>query len=109
MLEVIFGNTTAEKALLFLQNYNEGSASDISATFGISLSMVQKQLKRLEEGGVLVSSTKGRTRLYMWNPRFVFLKELNLLLEKALSILPQDVVKKHYRKRMRPRKAGKPF
>jgi len=109
MLEVLLGNTTAEKALMYLQNYNEGSASDISKTFGTSLSMVQKQLIRLEQGGVLVSVTKGRTRLYLWNPRYVFLKEIKALLDKALSCLSQEEVKKYYRKRQRPRKTGKPI
>ena len=32
---------------------------------------VQKQLLKLESGGVLVSRLAGRTRLYEWNPRNV--------------------------------------
>ena len=44
MLESIFGNPTVEKVLLYLQNYNEGYASEIATTFSISLSVVQKQL-----------------------------------------------------------------
>lgn len=109
MLESVFGNLTVEKVLLYLQNYNEGYASEISSTYSISLSVVQKQLKRLEDGGVIVSQSKGRTCIYYWNPRYPFLKELQNLLEKALQFLPDDEVKKYYRKRQRPRRKGKPF
>lgn len=48
ILESIFDNATVEKVLLYLQNYNEVYASEIAATFSISLSVVQKQLKRLK-------------------------------------------------------------
>lgn len=59
MLESILGNPTVEKVLLYLQNYNDGYASEIATTFSISLSVVQKQLKRLEDGGVIVGQPKG--------------------------------------------------
>lgn len=109
MLESLFGNATVEKVLLYMQNYNEGYASEIGATYSISLSVIQKQLKRLEDGGVLVSQPKGRTRLYLWNPRYPFSKELHSLLEKALNFTPESEIKKYYRKRRRPRRAGKPL
>lgn len=109
MLESIFGNATVEKVLLYLQNYNEGYASEIASTFSISLSVVQKQLKRLEEGGVIVSQPKGRTRLFLWNPRYPFLKELQSLLERSFAFMPESDIKKYYRKRQRPRRTGKPL
>jgi hypothetical protein len=71
--------------------------------------VVLKQLARLEEGGILVSRLLGRTRIYELNPRWFFHKELKALLEKALGALPPDEVKKHYRARQRPRRAGKPL
>jgi len=107
MLEAIVGNATVEKVLLYLQNYNEGYASEIASTFSISLSVVQKQLKRLEDGGVIVSQPKGRTRLYLWNPRYPFRRELQALLEKSFEFMPESELKKYYRKRQRPRRAGK--
>ncbi|MBK7960349.1 MAG: winged helix-turn-helix transcriptional regulator [Bdellovibrionales bacterium] len=109
MLESIFGNATVEKVLLYLQNYNEGYASEIASTFSVDLSTVQKQLKRLEDGGIIVSQTKGRTRLFLWNPRYPFRKELQSLLEKSFEFLPESDIKKFYRKRQRPRRAGKPL
>lgn len=109
MLESLFGNATVEKVLLYLQNYNEGYASEIATTFSISLSVVQKQLKRLEDGGVIVSQPKGRTRLFLWNPRYPFRKELQALLEKSFEFMPESEIKKYYRKRQRPRRTGKPL
>jgi DNA-binding transcriptional ArsR family regulator len=108
MLESLFGNQTVERVLLYLQNYNEGYASEIAATFSISLSTVQKQLLRLENGGIIVSQSKGRTRVYLWNPRYSFLKELQSLLNKAFDFIPESEIKKYYRKRQRPRRTGKP-
>lgn len=106
MLEAIFGNATIEKVLLYLQNYDEGYASEIASTFSISLSVVQKQLKRLEEGGVIVSQPKGRTRLFFWNPRYPLRKELQSLLEKSFDFMSESEVRKYYRKRRRPRRTG---
>lgn len=36
MLESIFGNATVEKVLLYLQNDNEGYASEIATIFSIA-------------------------------------------------------------------------
>lgn len=109
MLEPLFGNATVEKVLLYLQNYDEGYASEIASTFSIRLSVVQKQLKRLEDGGIISSQSKGRTRLFLWNPRYPFRKELQNLLEKAFEFIPSNEVEKFYRKRRRPRRTGKPL
>ena len=109
MLENLLGNQTAERVLLYLANYGQGYPSEIAATHGTAVSVVLKQLTRLENGGILVSRTLGRTRVYELNPRWFFYKELKALLEKALAALPADEVKRHYRARRRPRRAGKPL
>ena len=109
MLDALFGNKTAERVLLYLANYGQGYARQIASTHGSPVSVVLKQLARLEEGGILVSRMLGRTRLYELNPRWFFYRELKALLEKALESLPAEEVKKHYRARQRPRRAGKPL
>jgi DNA-binding transcriptional ArsR family regulator len=109
MLDNLLGNKTAERVLLYLANYGQGYPREIAATFGSSVSVVLKQLTRLENGGILVSRMLGRTRLYELNPRWFFYKELKALLEKALAALPAEEVKKYYRARRRPRRAGKPL
>ncbi|MGM0441932.1 MAG: winged helix-turn-helix domain-containing protein [Elusimicrobiota bacterium] len=108
MLEPILGNETVEKVLLFLEVYGEGYGRQMSKTFDIPIRGIQQQLERLEDGGVVVSQKKGRTRIYQFNPRYVFLDELKALLEKDLDVLPEEEIKKYYRKRTRPRRKGKP-
>jgi DNA-binding transcriptional ArsR family regulator len=109
MLEKLFGNRTVEQVLLFIYAYGEGYAQEIADTFDISLSAVQRQLERLETGGVLVNQLKGRTRVFTWNPRWPFLDELNALLKKALVYLPEFEQEKYFRRRTRPRRTGKPL
>jgi DNA-binding transcriptional ArsR family regulator len=109
LLEAIFGNATAERVLLYLENYEEGYAQAIADTFeGVNLRMVQVQLARFERGGVLVSERVGRTRLFSWNPRYAFRRELRTLLRRALDSLPESERKKFFMQRRRPRRAGKP-
>ena len=51
----------------------------------------------------------GRTRLYTWNPRFALKTELRALLAGALAQMPREEVRKYFRERRRPRRAGKPL
>ncbi|HEU4743765.1 MAG TPA: hypothetical protein VFS61_00965, partial [Anaerolineales bacterium] len=74
-----------------------------------NLYAIQRQLDKLESGGVLVSRTAGRTRLYQFNPRYPFLNELKQLLEKALSFYPEDIRENLVMNRRRPRKRDKPL
>lgn len=109
MLEALFGNKTAERVLLYLQNYEEGYAREIAETYGIRLNIVQNQLQKLERGGILVSRLVGRTRVYTWNPRYPFTGALRALLAEAFRYMPEKEIKRYYRKRQRPRRAGKPL
>ena len=109
MLDFLFGNATAEKVLLYLERYEEGYAKAIADTFeSVSVSMVQQQLARFERGGLLVSLLKGRTRLFVWNPRYPFLAEVRSLLAKALRALPESERRGYFAQRRRPRRTGKP-
>ena len=74
----------------------------------MDISTIQNQLDKLELGGILAGTTNGRTRLYTFNPRYAFLKELKQLLEKALSFYPEDEREKLVMERRRPRRRGKP-
>jgi DNA-binding transcriptional ArsR family regulator len=108
LIEGILGNRTAEKVLLFLQRFDEGHAKEIADVFGVSLSMVQRQLERFERAGVLASLKKGRTRLFTWNPGYAFREELRALLQRALEILPESDRRAYFTRRRRPRRTGKP-
>lgn len=109
MLEGIFGNRTAERVLLFIEQYGEGYAREIAGTFeDVSVSMALAQLKRFEAAGLLVSLRRGRTLLFSWNPRYPFLAEVRALLRKALDALPESERRRYFRARRRPRRSGKP-
>jgi len=109
MLDVLLGSDKAERCLLFLLTREEGYAAEITRFFDDNLSEVQKQLDKYERGGVLISRTAGRTRLYRFNPRYPFLPELQALLEKALSFYPEDVQEALRMNRRRPRGRDKPL
>jgi hypothetical protein len=109
MLEALFGSATAERVLLYLQVYEQGYVRGIASTFELPVSQVQAQLVKFEDAGLLVSSTVGRTRLYVWNPRNPFVAPLRALLEEIVRALPEAEVRAYFRERRRPRKAGKPL
>lgn len=109
MLEPLLGSINAERALLFILAREEGYASEIANFFETDLYGIQKQMDKLETGGILASRKAGRTRLYRFNPRYPFLNELKSLLEKALSFYTPDE-QDHLRIfRRRPRRRGKPL
>ena len=109
MLEPVFGNVTIEKILFALEVYGQAYPAGLAKLFVIPVNGVQQQLKRLEDGSVVVSLIIGRTRLYQFNPRYTFLKELKALIQKALQYLPEKEIQKYYVKRTRPRRKGKPL
>jgi predicted ArsR family transcriptional regulator len=109
MLEPILGNNTIEKILFTLESYGQAYPLGISKMFDIPVNGIQQQMDRLENGGVIVSSMVGRTRLYQFNPRYPFLKELKSLIQRAMDFLSEKELKKYYRRRTRPRKKGKPI
>jgi hypothetical protein len=109
MLDTLFGNRTAEQVLLYLAVNVSAYAQQMSDALTIPLSVVQKQLRRLETGGVLVSRLVGRTRLFSINPRFALAHELTSLLKRAFSLLSDEQQLPFESYRTRPRVTGKPL
>ena len=109
MLEALFESEKKEKILFFLYSRGEGYAREIARTFQFNLSTIQNQLLNLENHGVLYSRLKGKVRIFAFNPRYPFRKELEALLTKALMFLPEEEVRKYYMPRLRPRRTGKPL
>jgi predicted transcriptional regulator len=108
MLAVLFGSPLKEKILLFLLECGDSYSLELSRNFAASLSAVQNQLKNLEEAGILVSRSIGKTRLYSLNPRYFLRTELEAILRKGFEALPESEVMAYYRPRRRPRRQGKP-
>ena len=109
MLEVLLGSKNRERVLMFVYCRNEGYAREIARFFNTTLDPVQKQLDRLEIGGLLSSKDSGKTRVYTFNPRYPFLSELKSLLEKALLFYPDEEKERLVMVRKRPRRKGKPL
>lgn len=108
-LESILGSRSTLQVLLFLQNYGSGHASRIAKTFDVSVMGIQRQLNRLEDNGVLVSQTVGRTRVFSFNERLRTVRNLRAFLEAELSLLPAETSRAFFRQRQRPRKSAKPL
>jgi DNA-binding transcriptional ArsR family regulator len=109
MLEGLFGNPVIEKIFFTLITYKEDYPFGMAKNFNEPVNRFQQQLKRLEENGIVISRLIGKVRLYAFNPRYPFLKELKALISKAYEFIPEKEKDQYYRKRMRPRRAGKPL
>ena len=107
MIEVLLGSKNAERVLLYIFARNEGYPREIARFFNTDLKSIQKQMDKLEAGGVLVSREVGRIRPYIFNPRYHFLNELKSLLEKALSFYSVEEQEELTMNRRRPRARGK--
>ncbi len=109
MLEPILGSKNAERVLMYISARDHGYTREIARFYEADPDSIQKQLARLELGGILVSKSEGRTRLYRFNPRYSFLKELKAFLNKAISFYPPDDQERLLVFRRRPRRRGKPL
>ena len=107
MIEVLLGSKNAERVLIYIFARDEGYAREIAGFYGTDLKPIQMQLDKFEKSGVLVSRSIGRTRPYVFNPRYPFLNELKALLEKAFSFYPAKEQEELTMNRRRPRARGK--
>ena len=107
MYKALFGNNVVEQCLLYIVNYGEGHINGIAKTFGTSPGQVQRQLEKLEAGGILVSQFSGNTKNFRINPRLAVKAELTALVEKMLTLVPESETEKYFRERRRPRRTGK--
>jgi DNA-binding transcriptional ArsR family regulator len=109
LLGSLLGSSLREWLLLQLLTRPESYPRELAQELGFALRAVQKQLAALEEGGVVYSRLRGRTRLYSLNPRYPFRRELAALLRRVLDALPESERERCYVPRLRPRKPGKPL
>jgi hypothetical protein len=107
MIESLLGSKNAERVLIYIFAREEGYAREIAGFFETDLKSIQMQLDKFEKSGVLASRTVGRTRPYVFNPRYPFLNEVRALLEKALSFYPENEREELLMNRRRPRARGK--
>ncbi|MBS0649195.1 MAG: winged helix-turn-helix transcriptional regulator [Verrucomicrobia bacterium] len=95
MLEIICGNKTIKKILLFLFVNGKCYGTQLHHLLKSPLTPLQKGLLRLEKGGLILSHYEGKTRLYQFNPAYPLLTELENLLKKAYTLLPPQEKKQY--------------
>ena len=111
MLEALLGNESIERVLFYVLKNKTCYALQLKKQFQSTLSPMQQALLPLESGGILVSTLVGKTRVFQFNPRYLFLKELCSFLQRVYETLPKEIKKKYYETpvRKRPRRSGKPL
>ena len=107
MLEKIFGNQTLSMILLNLYHYGEVYAALIEKNTGTGSRAVLNQLDKMEEAGVFVSRTRGRTRLYTFNSKSPFVRPIKDLIEIVYSNMTIKQKEEIFSERLRPRAKGK--
>jgi hypothetical protein len=96
MLEALFGNKNVTQILLFIFANDKCYGTQLHRSLEVPLTPIQKNLSRLEKGGVIMSHYEGKTRVFQFNPSFPLMKELEKLLQKAYSLLPAHSRKNFY-------------
>lgn len=96
MLEVLCGNKNVQRILIFLFVNGKCYGTQLHRELKTPLTPIQKALKRLENGRLIISYYEGKTRIYQFNPVYPLLKELEELLKKAYTLLPAHEKKSYY-------------
>lgn len=109
MLRPILRTRETEWILLFLASRGSGYAQEIADLFDANYRSVQRQLERLEAGGVLASRQVGKVRLFTINPRYPFRQQLLDLVTEAKRFYPPELAEALEFNRRRPRRKGKPL
>lgn len=107
ILKGLFRAESQEKILLFLLVRKQGYAKEIADFFEVGVTPIQKQLLKLEEEGVLVGKTIGKSRVFQFNPAYRLKTQLESLLQGALQAYPNEIKQQLILNRTRPRRTGK--
>jgi DNA-binding transcriptional ArsR family regulator len=91
-LEVLFSSGARVQVLhLFLSHPDsQFYQREIERETGQPIRAVQREVKRLEEIGLLISSTEGNRVFYRLNTGFALLTELTALFRSAIGVEPDD-------------------
>ncbi len=107
-LAELLGSKTAEKIFLYLYHYPEGHARGIAKDMQMGFSQVERQLKRYEDIDLLISRLVGKTRVYQFNPRYVFQSQVKEMIAKLYNNIPLAEKKLLFSLRQKPRRRDKP-
>jgi len=108
MIESIFGNETTALIFLNIYHYGEIHTAAISRNTGKFPRAIINQLNNLEEKGLLVSKTVGKSRLYLFNGKSPYIKHLKEIIKITYDSLPIKLKENLFKESLRPRKKGRP-
>ena len=95
----LIGSKTAEKIFLYLHHYPEGHARGIANEMRMGFSQVV---------GLLLSRQVGKTRVYLFNPRYIFYSQVKEMVTKLYKAIPLAEKKELFPIRQKPRHRNKP-
>ena len=105
-LRHLFGSVTAYHTLMYLAACGRGYAAEIARVHAHALAPVQRQLRKFEGVGLIVSRMEGNTRFYYWG-RGPIASALEKFLLEMIDLLPEATYARRYVTRRRPRRQGK--
>jgi DNA-binding transcriptional ArsR family regulator len=105
----LFGSPIREEILKVIVALDRGAyARQIASLLERDLITVQRNLRRLEEDGILASRFLDRVRLFELNRRYRYVRQLGALLQAMLH--DDDRIRSVIETlRQRPRRTGKPL
>lgn len=107
-LAELLGSKTAEKIFFYLYHYPEGHARGIATDMRMGFSQIERQLKKYEDIGALISRQVGKSRVYQFNPRYIFHGQIREMIEKLYNAIPLAEKKTLFPGRQKPRRRDKP-
>ena len=105
-LRHLFGSVAAYHSLMHIAACRRGYAAEIARVHDHALAPVQRQLRKFESIGLLVSRMEGNTRFYYWG-RGPVADALDHFLLEMLAMIPDETRRSKYTARRRPRRQGK--
>ena len=103
-----FGGQTRTLVLMALSILQESFPRELSRVLEVPLNGIQQALRSLEDDGLVVGRSVGRTRLFSLNPRYFARGELATFLKRLVE--PENELKERISSlRKRPRRTNKPL
>jgi len=103
-----FGGQTRTLVLLVLTLVPESFPRELARVLGVPLNGIQQALRSLEDDGLVVGRTAGRTRLFSLDPRYFARGELTAYLERLIEA-ETELRQRVAQLRRRPRRTSKPL
>ena len=94
--------------MLHIYHYGEIHAAAIAKDYNTAVTPIKNQLERFENGGILIAKTIGRSRVFSFNQKSLWIKPITEILRIAYESIPLKEREEIFESRRRPRKKGKP-